>query len=722
MKRTNLYLSIGLLIVAFFMTMMTFPGLFTDKSPYDISGVEGYRTEEGEYRFRTPPFEPGERFVLGSDDSGRDVLSFIIYGAQLTLTIGLSVALLRFVLGLVLGIGSALDNQLSTLLVNQFNNVFNAIPPLIICIIVLSIGYLKALPKTYSILVFIVVMTLVEWARVAVFIRERTQVILNKDFVKSERIIGKHNGVIILENVLPHLFSELIVLFFMEISRVLTLMMQLGIFGIFIGNLKIVADTGPGVIVGKMTSYEPEWASMLGSSKNYIRVAPWIVSSCALAFFFSVLGFNFVGEGLRMLHQEGRKIFSSKKQQLVVLGLLFCLAASGIAVTYEPSVAIAEVEEGWMTLQDESLPGTDENVEYAEAIADKLSCLGLEPTKESYLYPYDVQAYYHVKKADIFVDTEVLSYGIDEFGLLSYQSADQKGLVIDLRGVSLIDEDLSADSFKKRVTNKFVVMDGDFFDDEGCLFFSERLIRETDILGVLIPVDQPREKLIGLTALDKPVMTMKRSQIESVIGKEIRVSIESEVLSGQGMNIVGQIQSPVATEDTKGILLGFNYNYMDSELGRQQLNFAMNLIASLKANEDQLKRNITVIFWDGAYEPDISGMNSYYSEYYYPIKHTLVYIDMTRLFNGHGVGHSITFNDDYITLAKPDTYSLTTHLIGTLGDSGKGEKDLKDAYSVFYHKRGIQVLYLGTSGQRIDDEVVGTLEDALLETLIKEIY
>jgi len=722
MKRTNLYLSIGLLIVVFFMTMMTFPGLFTEKSPYDISGVEGYRTEEGNYSFRTPPFEPGQRFVLGSDDSGRDVLSFIIYGAKLTLTIGLSVAVLRFVLGLVLGIGSALDNQLSTLLVNQFNNVFNAIPPLIICIIVLSIGYLKALPKTYSILVFIVVMTLVEWARVAVFIRERTEVILNKDFVKSERIIGKHNGAIILENVLPHLFSELIVLFFMEISRVLTLMMQLGIFGIFIGNLKIVADTGPGVIVGKMTSYEPEWASMLGSSKNYIRVAPWIVSSCALAFFFSVLGFNFVGEGLRMLHQEGRKIFNTKKQQLLVLGLLLCVAAAGIAGTYEPSMAIAEVEEGWMTLQEESLPGTDQNIECAEAIAEKLSYLGLKPTKESYLYPYDVQPYYHVEKADLFVDTEALSYGIDEFGLLSYQSVDQKGPVIDLRGVSLIDADLSDDPFRKRIANKFVVMDGDFFNGEGQLFFSERLIRETDILGVLIPVDHPTEKLLGLTTFDKPVIAIKRSQIEALIGREIRISIESEVLSGKGMNIVGQIQSPVATEETKGILLGFNYNFMDPEVGRQQLNFAMDLIASLKANEEHLKRNITVIFWDGAYEPEISGMNSYYSEYYYPIKHTLVYIDMTRLFNGKGSGQSIMFNDDYITLAKPDTFSLSTYLIGTLGDSAMGKKDLKDTYSVFYHKRGIQVLYLGTNGKDIDDKVLTTLEDALLETLIKEIY
>lgn len=418
MKRTNIYLTIGLIIVFFFGAMITFPSMFTDQSPYEITGVESYRTETGDYAFRTPPFEPGEKFTFGSDDSGKDVLSFVIYGAKLTLLIGLSVAVLRFTFGLIFGIRSAMGKQMRTLWVDQFNNVFNAIPPLIICIIILSIGYLKALPKTYSILVFVGIMTLVEWSRVAVLIRERAVIILNKDFIKSERIIGKSDAAIVVEHLLPHMFSELIVLFFMEISRVLTLMMQLGIFGIFIGNLKILSDTGPGMIIGKKTSYEPEWASMLGSSKNYIRVAPWIIMSCSAAFFISVLGFNFIGEGLRMLYQEGHQLFKNKRQQLISLLVVLAVFGLGFAVTFEPSVASGDYDQSFESVPEIFLGGSEEAETMAEEIVKRFEDLGVEKTKDQYLFPYEIQSYYQVKKAEVFVDNKRLSYGIEDIGLL----------------------------------------------------------------------------------------------------------------------------------------------------------------------------------------------------------------------------------------------------------------------------------------------------------------
>jgi peptide/nickel transport system permease protein len=722
MKRTNIYLTLGMAIVVFFLAMITFPSLFTDKSPYEISGVESYETQDGGYAFRTPPFNPGERFIFGSDDSGRDIFSFVIYGARLTLTIGLAVALLRFLLGLFLGIRSALGKPLSTLLVDQFNNVFNAIPPLIICLIILSIGFLRTLPKTYSIIVFVLVMTLVEWARVATFIRERAEEILAKDFIKSERIIGKSDRGIVIENLLPHMFSELIVLFFMEISRVLTLMMQLGIFGIFIGNLKIVLDTGASGITGKMTSYEPEWASMLGSSKNYIRVAPWIVMSCSLMFFLAVLGFNFVGEGLRMLYQEGHKLFKSRRHKLsAFLSLLFIFFIS-FGATYQPTLASASLESAFTSVPDLALVGMEATNRLGDDIIRRFETLGIEKTDESYVFPYSIPTYHYVTSVDVRVEVEGSWKGVEDVGLLSFGPFSGQGKVVDIRSVDLVGSDYSSEAFKSYFKGAFLLIEASFFDEEGQVFFAERLIEETGALGILVPVDEPSDKKVGVRLLSKPVLTIEASLAELLVGNTLSINIESSSYGGQGKNIVGQIKCPKATDETKGVLIGFDYNYQDPEIGKKQLNAAFEIIESLVANRERLKRNITIVFWDGAYDEALSGLNSYYTEYYYPVKYSLVYMDLRGLFKGQETREQITYNESYITLAKPDTYSMTKFLIEELGRNGQEDFKLKEEYSVFYHKRGIQTLYLGTDRNMESAEGLKDLKKVIVETLVREMY
>ncbi|MDM8534255.1 ABC transporter permease [Clostridiaceae bacterium HSG29] len=722
MKRINIYLILGIVIVLFFSVMIMFPRLFTDKSPYEIVGVESYKTEEGDYSFRAPAYEPSERFLWGTDDSGRDIFSFIIYGARLTLIIGLSVAFLRFLFGLIIGIRAALGNSFSTLFIDQFNNVFNAIPPLIICLIILSIDYLSALPKTYSIIVFITVMTLVEWARVATFIRDRAEEILEKDFIKSERIIGKSDTAIVFENLLPHMFSELIILFFMEISRVLTLMMQLGIFGIFIGNLKIVADTAAGVIVGKMTSYEPEWAAMLGSSKNYIRVAPWIVLACSSMFFLAVLGFNFMGEGLRMLYQEGNRLFKNKKQFISTIIVIVLLFIAAFGITYQPAVALTMKKETFKDLPQKALVGMESTNKIAEEISERFEILGLIQTKDKYVFPYEIPSYNYVISKQVMVEYNSIIKEIKEVGILSFGSYNVDGEVVDLRETDIIGKDYETESFRNHVAGAFVLLEGDFFDEEGKVFFSQRLIDETDALGVIIAVENINEKNMGIVSLTKPIITVGKSDADTLINKNISIDIETANYGGYGNNIVGQIECPNSTKNTKGVIIGFEYNYINDEIGREQLNTAFDFIESIVANQDRLKRNVVIVFWDGAYDKNLSGLNSYYNEYYYTIKHSLVYIDMTGLYKEEGIQDKITYNSDYITLTKPDSYSIATFLVDELGQSSYEEITLKENYSVFYHKRGIQTLYFGTNGNVRNDKLIKDLSEAIVESLVRIMY
>ncbi len=328
LKHINSALLVGVLILTLVAAVVLFPSIFTSINPYATESLKVDRDLDGNFAFQRPPFKPDDFNRLGSDEMGRDVWSLLIYGARLTLAIGLVVAFCRFGLGLLVGIPAAYGSRLARNLIHQSNIVFNFVPPLIICILILKMRFFESLPKTLSFWVFVLVLTLVGWARVGQHIQDRSKSILSQDFIRSEITMGKGPATIALQNVLSHLAAELTVLFFMEMAVVLGLMMQLGAFSVFIGNLRIIENTDNGMITYKPMSFEPEWSAMMGASGAYIRTAPWLVLSPAVAFFVSILGFNLVGEGLRSaFQQQNAKLASLVKGKVkwatgLVLGLL----------------------------------------------------------------------------------------------------------------------------------------------------------------------------------------------------------------------------------------------------------------------------------------------------------------------------------------------------------------------------------------------------------------
>ncbi len=252
------------------------------------------------------PYPPSKSFPLGSDELGRDILSFIVYGTRLTVLLGILIALGRFVIALPLALNAGAGHKGSLTIIKQFSIVFSAIPALLISIIILKLDYFTGLDKYRSMVAFVTVLSLVGWPRLAMLLCQRAQNIHSQTFIKGAIAMGKKPRQIAIENVIPHLAPEMIVLFFMEIARALSMLMQLGIFAVFIGNLKIIKDADFGNMTYYNVSFEPEWASMLGASKNYITTAPWAVLYPALAFFITVLGLNLFGEGLRGIMQKKR--------------------------------------------------------------------------------------------------------------------------------------------------------------------------------------------------------------------------------------------------------------------------------------------------------------------------------------------------------------------------------------------------------------------------------
>ena len=182
MKRyLNGYLITGSLILFVMLLVIIMPFLFTDKNPYATNLLDSYTDDQGHFQLKTAPFAPDDFYRLGTDDSGRDVLSFILYGTRLTIAVALMVTFLRFLVALIIGIASGYDHVIPKMLIEQFNNVFNAIPPILICILVLSLPYLKTFTKTGSTIVFIFVLTLVEWAKLGGIVSERVSEIRQKE-------------------------------------------------------------------------------------------------------------------------------------------------------------------------------------------------------------------------------------------------------------------------------------------------------------------------------------------------------------------------------------------------------------------------------------------------------------------------------------------------------------------------------------------------------------
>ena len=185
--------------------------------------------------------------------------SYIVYGTRLTILLGVLIALGRFVIAIPLAVSAGFGRKIPRALIKIFNIVFSAIPAVLISLIILKMGFFVRLDKTNSALSFILVLSIVGWPKVSRLIMERVEEINGQSFIKSEVAIGKKRLRIALENVLPHLAPEIIVLQLIEIARSLTMIMTLGIFNVFVGNLRYVEDPQWGALNLANVSFNPQW-------------------------------------------------------------------------------------------------------------------------------------------------------------------------------------------------------------------------------------------------------------------------------------------------------------------------------------------------------------------------------------------------------------------------------------------------------------------------------
>jgi ABC-type dipeptide/oligopeptide/nickel transport system permease subunit len=284
----NWPLWLGLLIVLCVTIAACFGPLLAPRDPLEENRV----VQSGE-RWYTPPFPAFSiaEFPLGSDRFGRDLLSQLLWAIRPTLMMVLLVAAVRLSLGLVIGLGAGWSEGRAG---RQFDTLISgalAIPGLMIALVAIA-----AIGVELGIWAFIFGLSITGWAETAQIIREQTRMIKHQAYIEAAQACGASDFQIIATHVLRQLAPMIWMLLSFEVSNTLTTTAGLGFLGYYVGGdvWIVVADW-----VARRASGVPELGQMLATSR--IRLdQPWGMVIVGSVIFIMVLGFNLLGEGLRL--------------------------------------------------------------------------------------------------------------------------------------------------------------------------------------------------------------------------------------------------------------------------------------------------------------------------------------------------------------------------------------------------------------------------------------
>jgi peptide/nickel transport system permease protein len=224
----------------------------------------------------TPPawFVGGSPYVLGTDAIGRDILSRIIYGARISLTVGLVSVALSSVAGTALGLAAGYYGGWWDEAMMRFADLQLSFPFILFALVVIAV-----LGPGLGRIVFVLAVT--QWASYARLVRSEAIAVKEADYIQAARALGVRDARIIWRHVLPNALGAVMVLATLSIANNILLEAALTFLGL---------GVDPAV---------PSWGGMLADARNYIQTAWWDSTFPGLAIMLTVMGFNLVGDWLR---------------------------------------------------------------------------------------------------------------------------------------------------------------------------------------------------------------------------------------------------------------------------------------------------------------------------------------------------------------------------------------------------------------------------------------
>ncbi|GIU92268.1 MAG: diguanylate cyclase [Acidimicrobiia bacterium] len=265
----------GMIIIGFWVTVALFAPVLAPYDPNEVLlGVEDVRRRDPPciHLLGCDPSKP--QHILGVDGNARDEFSRIVYGARVSLTIGVTTVTIAIVVGAALGAISGYWGRWIDNIIMRIMDVVLGFPALLLAIAIVAVlgrGLRQAL-------LAIAIVSIPQYARV---MRASVLQIKELDFVAASEALGASKARILLTRIVPNALTPLVVL---------------GTLGIASAILEAAGLSFLGLGAQPPT---PEWGTMLGEERNQIFSAPHLVFFPGLAIMLTVLGFNLLGDGLR---------------------------------------------------------------------------------------------------------------------------------------------------------------------------------------------------------------------------------------------------------------------------------------------------------------------------------------------------------------------------------------------------------------------------------------
>ena len=220
--------------------------------------------------------------ILGTDNLGRDYLARILYGARVSLIIGIFTVLISGAIGTALGIAAGYWGGWADLVINFVLTIRLTLPVVLVALVVVAL-------VGSSLWLMILVIGLLLWDRFAIVVRSATQQLAQREYITSARAIGSSTSRILFKEILPNISGPLVVIASIEFAHAILLEAALSFLGLGVQPPQV------------------SWGLMVAEAKSQLLFRPWMVAVPGAALVLLIFAVNLVGDAIRdVTTPEGR--------------------------------------------------------------------------------------------------------------------------------------------------------------------------------------------------------------------------------------------------------------------------------------------------------------------------------------------------------------------------------------------------------------------------------